>query len=182
MATPTTAGTQVPGGQANASPGFPPFNSETFASQLLWLAIFFGLLYWLVSKVFAPRLTETIEGRAARIAKDLDDAARAKAKADEAVAAYEKSLAEARQRAQGIAQGKRDEINAAVEARRKAVEAELNGKLQAAEAQITATKAKAMTNVGDIANETVSAIVERLGGAKPSPADVQSAVASALKG
>lgn len=181
MASPTTAGTQVPG-KADAGPGFPPFKSETFASQLLWLAIFFGLLYWLVSKVFAPRLAETIEGRSTRIARDLDDAAAAKAKAEEAGAAYEKSLAEAKQKAQGIAQGKRDEVNGALEARRKSLEAELTVKLQSAEAQITATKAKAMTNVGEIAGDTVAAIVERVGGSKPSAVDVKAAVATALKG
>ncbi|MGL4441912.1 MAG: F0F1 ATP synthase subunit B', partial [Bosea sp. (in: a-proteobacteria)] len=74
MASPQKTGTEVSGG-AKSDPGFPPFKTETFASQLLWLAIFFGLLYWLVSKVFAPRLTEVIEGRASRIAKDLDEAA-----------------------------------------------------------------------------------------------------------
>jgi F-type H+-transporting ATPase subunit b len=180
MATPQTTGTEVPGG-SNAGPGFPPFKTETFASQLLWLAIFFGLLYWLVSKIFAPRLTEVIEGRASRIAKDLDDAAAAKAKAEDAGVAYEKALAEAKAKAQGIAQARRDEVNAGVETRRKALESDLAAKLSAAEAQIEATKARAMENVEAIAADAASAIVERLGGSVPAKGDLDAALKAALK-
>jgi F-type H+-transporting ATPase subunit b len=180
MATAQQAGTQVPGG-GTAETGFPPFKTETFASQLLWLAIFFGLLYWLVSKVFAPRLTEVIEGRASRIARDLDDAAAARTKAQEAGLAYEKSLAEAKNRAQSIAQAKREEINSALETRRKALEGELAAKLAAAEEQIATTKAGAMANVEGIASEAATAIVQRLGGVAPSQGDLAAALKSALK-
>ncbi|MCU0883940.1 MAG: F0F1 ATP synthase subunit B' [Beijerinckiaceae bacterium] len=179
MASPQKTGTEVPGGAADV--GFPPFKTETFASQLLWLAIFFGLLYWLVSKVFAPRLTDVIEGRASRIARDLDDAAAAKAKAEEAGRAYETSLAEAKAKAQSIAQAKRDEVNAGVEARRKALEGDLAAKLAAAEAQIATTKTKAMANVEGIAAEAASAIVQRLGGSAPAKGDLDAALKAALK-
>ncbi len=184
MASPQTTGTVATGtvapGGPKSDPGFPPFKTETFASQLLWLAIFFGLLYWLVSRVFAPRLSEVIEGRASRIAKDLDDAAAAKAKAEEAGQAYEKALAEAKAKAQGIAQARRDEVNGALETRRKALEADLSARLAAAETQIAATKAKAMGNVEAIASDAAQAIVQRLGGAADVTA-VAAATRAALK-
>lgn len=180
MASPQKTGTEVSGGH-KSEPGFPPFKTETFASQLLWLAIFFGLLYWLVSKVFAPRLTEVIEGRASRIAKDLDDAAAARTKAEEAGVAYEKALTEAKAKAQAIAQAKRDEVNAAAETRRKALESDLAAKLAAAEAQIADTKTRAMANVEGIAAEAASAIVQRLGGVAPAKGDLDAALKAAIK-
>lgn len=180
MASPQQTGTVASGGP-KSDPGFPPFKTETFASQLLWLAIFFGLLYWLVSKVFAPRLTEVIEGRASRIAKDLDDAAAAKGQAEEAGLAYEKSLAEAKAKAQAIAQARRDEVNAAAETHRKSLESDLAAKLAAAEVQIAATKTKAMANVEGIAAEAASAIVQRLGGTAPTKGDLDAALKAAMK-
>lgn len=93
MAAPaTTTGTTAHGGaDAAHGGGFPPFQGETFASQLLWLAITFGVLYWLAAKVIVPRLGGILEERASKIGNDLDEAAAMKARAEEAGQAYEKS-------------------------------------------------------------------------------------------
>src|SRR3712207_5473926 len=98
MATNTTSSTQAPGG-----PGpFPPFQRETFASQLFWLALAFVVLYLLMSRVALPRVGGIIADRKARIAADLAEAERARAESEAAAAGYEKSLADARARAQAI--------------------------------------------------------------------------------
>ncbi|HEX2134654.1 MAG TPA: F0F1 ATP synthase subunit B', partial [Microvirga sp.] len=98
----TQAGTAAPGGEP-ADVGFPPFETETYGGQLLWLAISFGLLYMLLSRVVLPRLGGIIEARREAIARDLDQAAAMKTRAEEAGAAYEKAVAEARARAQALA-------------------------------------------------------------------------------
>ena len=82
--------------------GFPPFNKETFGSQLLWLAIFFVALYLISSKLALPRVGSIIADRRRRIAGDLDETARMKDAADAAIASYEKALADARTRAQRL--------------------------------------------------------------------------------
>ena len=161
--------------------GFPPFNAQTFASQLVWLVIAFVLLYALMAKWALPRVTAIIENRQKRVADDLAEAARLKQQSDEAVAAYEKALADARGRAQAIANETREKQAAAAEATRKAVEAELNVKLADAEKSIAATKQAAMANVRSIAEGAARAIVERLIGSTPSDQAVAAAVADALK-
>ena len=88
--------------------GFPPFQSHTFASQLVWLAIAFVLLYVLMARLALPRVGAIIESRQKRIADDLAEAARLKSESDAAVAAYEKALADARTRAQAIANETRE--------------------------------------------------------------------------
>jgi F-type H+-transporting ATPase subunit b len=184
MATPatTTTGTVAQGGEAAHGGAFPPFQSETFASQILWLAITFGVLYYLADKVIVPRLGAILADRASRIGGDLNEAAAMKAKAEEAVAAYEKSLAEARAKSQAIAQEARDAVNAKSDARRKAVEAELTGKLVEAERKIVAMKTRAMGNVAGIAADAAATIVTKLTGAAPSQAAVEDAVKSSIKG
>jgi F-type H+-transporting ATPase subunit b len=71
---------------------FPPFDTSTYASQLLWLAISFVVFFVLMQKVIAPRIGGILEQRHTRIAQDLDEAARLKAQADADVAAYEAEL------------------------------------------------------------------------------------------
>jgi F-type H+-transporting ATPase subunit b len=173
----TDARTEHPGGK----PPFPPFNKETFASQLVWLVIFFVALYVIIWKLAIPRLGGIIEERSARIDSDLDEAKHLKEQSDAALAGYEKSLADARGRAQALASETRDKLNAEADQARKKLEAELNTRLAKAEQTITATKTAAMANVQGIAIDTASAIVERLIGTAPSGSAVQAAVTGALK-
>lgn len=141
---------------------FPPFNSETFGSQLLWLALTFGLLYWLVAKKIAPRIGSILEVRRERIEADLAEAERARAETDAAIAAYEQALAEARAKAGAIAADTRAAVTKDVDARRVAAEAELSRRLAVAETDIAAIKTKALAEVDAIAVDTTEAIVAAL--------------------
>lgn len=163
----------------HAEPGFPPFDSSTFPSQLLWLAITFGLFYLLLKQVVIPRIGGILEVRQDRIAQDLGEAARMKGEADAAVAAYEQELADARARANVIGQEARDDAKAKAEAERKKVETSLEGKLSEAEARIALIKDAAMRDVGQIAEETASAVVRQLVGSDADKATVAAAVKAA---
>ena len=176
----TTAGTQVPGDANGAKGAFPPFDSSTFASQIVWLVIAFGLLYLLMSKIALPRIAGILADRSSKISADVAAAQRAKADSDAAVAAYETSLARARAKAQSIAGETRAAVTAETDVTRKTLEAELSAKLAAAEAQITATKTAALGSVNGIAVEAASAIVEQLIGKAPEPQSVQVAVNAAV--
>jgi F-type H+-transporting ATPase subunit b len=159
---------------------FPPFDATTFAGQLFWLAITFGALYWLMSKIALPRVGAILEERADTISRDLDNAAQMQAKAEETAKAYETALTEARKNAQAIAQASRDAGAKASEARRHAVEAELSAKLVKAEATIAATKTSAMTNVRGLGSEVAIAIVTKLTGQAPSANEASEAVEQVL--
>ncbi len=176
MAEPT-AHTEVPGGK----PVFPPFDTQTFPSQLVWLAISFVLLYVLMAKVALPRIGAIFDERSKRISGDMKAAQDFKDQSDAALAAYEKALADARGRAQSIANGMREKQAADSEAASKKLEAELHEKLAAAEQSIAATRASAMGNVGSIATDAASAIVQRLIGKTPADHEVAAAVGDALK-
>ncbi len=159
---------------------FPPFDASTFASQIFWLAVTFGALYLLMSRVALPRMAGILETRAQRIASDIDQASAMQAKAQEAGAAYEQALAKAKASAQEIGQKAKEEAAAVAAERRKTVEAEMAAKVASAESQIAATKAGAMTNVSGIAADAASAIVERLTGKAPPAADLKAALDTAL--
>jgi F-type H+-transporting ATPase subunit b len=171
MAEPT-AHTEQPAGHS----AFPPFQSEHFPSQLLWLAVSFVLLYVLMSRIALPRIGGILADRSKRISDDLAAAERLKEQSNAAHTAYEKSLAEARSRAQTIASSTREKQAAEAEAKQKLIEAKLHEKLAAAEQSITATRTSAMGNVRSIAAETAAAIVERLIGQKPADHDVAAAL------
>jgi F-type H+-transporting ATPase subunit b len=175
----TTSTEAVPKGEHAG--GFPPFNAHTFPSQLVWFAIAFILLYVLMAKWALPRVGTIIENRQKRIEGDIAEAGSLKQQSEDALAAYEKALADARGRAQAIANETHEKQAAEADASRKALEQQLNVKLAEAEKTIAATKQAAMSNVRGIAEDATRAIVERLIGSAPSDTAVSDAVAEALK-
>ncbi|MCD7111048.1 F0F1 ATP synthase subunit B [Rhizobium sp. DKSPLA3] len=160
---------------------FPPFDQSTFASQLVWLAITFGLFYLLMQKVIMPRIATILGDRHDAIARDLDAASRSKAEADAAIASYEQELAAARAKGNAIAASAREAAKVKAAADRAAIEAALNDKIAAAESRIADIKASALADVGAIAEETASAVVEQLLGRDVPRTEIASAVKAAAE-
>ncbi len=176
MAEPT-AHSEAPAGEVS----FPPFQSRHFPSQLVWLTLSFVLLYVLMSRVALPRIGSILAERSRRISEDLKAAQGFKEQSDAAGAAYEKALADARARAQAIANATRERQAAEAAEVQKRLEAELHQRLASAEQSIAATRAAAMTNVRTIAADTATAIVQRLIGRAPAEQDVAAALAEIIK-
>lgn len=176
MASNTQAGTEAHGGPHSGGGAFPAFDSTTYPGQLLWLAITFGLLYLMVSKVILPRLRSILDNREAILSRDLGQAQDARTKAEEAGKAYEKSLTEARQNAQSLAQAAHAKLTAETDTRRKALEEELAVRMNEANAKIVKTKVAAMKNVRSIAADTTSALVEHILEKAPASSAVEAAL------
>ena len=174
-----TAHTSAEGG--HKAP-FPPFQKETFASQLVSLLIAFVALYLIVSRIALPKVGKTIDDRQAKIEGDLAEAQKLKDESDGALKAYEADLAAARSRALAIGNETREKLNAVSEAERKSLEDKLSVKLADAEKTIAATREAAMSNVRGIAADAATAIVQRLTGVVPDGKAVASAVDASLKG
>lgn len=175
----TTAHTEAPGAPHKGA--FPPFDKQTFPSQLFWLAICFIALYLITARLVQPRVGGIIQARRDRIAGDLAEATRLKQDSEAALAAYEKALADARARAQAIAGETRDRLHGEADSSRKVLEQELNARLTEAERSIEGTKRSAMANVRGIAIEAAGEIVNRLAGVKPAEPAVAAAVDAVLK-
>src|ERR1700745_3383039 len=174
----TGAHTETDGG----SGGFPPFDPNTFASQLVSLVIAFVALYVIVSRIALPRVGGVIDARQNKIEGDLGGAQKLKDESEAPLKAYESELAAARSRAQAIGAETREKLNAASEAERKSLEDKLSVKLADAEKTIASTREAAMSNVRGIAADAAAAIVQRLTGVLPDSKAVNSAVDTSLKG
>jgi F-type H+-transporting ATPase subunit b len=160
----------------------PQLNPLDWGPQLVWLLLTFGILYLLMVYVALPRIGSVIEARAARIAADLATAEKLRRETEEAIAAYEQALAEAKQKAHAIVEEGRVKLKAETAAERARLEKDLAKKSAEAEARIDKAKASAMKDVSAVAADVATDIVRRLIGVAPAKAEVEKAVGTARKG
>lgn len=158
----------APGGEAHHEGAFPPFQTENFAPQLVWLVLIFGFLYLMMSRIALPRVGGIIETREGKIAADLDASRDMQAKAQAAAAANDENLRLRREEAQAIGREAQQKIANETAAQRTRAESEAAEKIRAAEARIASAKNAALSNVEQIALDAAASIVEKLTGA---PAD-----------
>jgi len=163
-------------GSEEAKGGMPQLNPVDFSPQLIWLAISFILLLFLMWKVALPRVSTVIEDREKRIQADLEKADRVKADADRARAAYEKTLADARAKAQAELAAATQAIQAETGKRDAAFMSQLTQRTKTAEDAIGAAKNKAMGDVRSVAAEVAAAVIGKVAGAEASATEISGAV------
>jgi F-type H+-transporting ATPase subunit b len=159
----------------------PQLNPLDWAPQLIWLLITFGILYLLMVYVALPRIGGVIDARAAHIAKDLGIAERLRRQTEEAIAAYEQALAEAKQKAHAIVDEGRAKLKQETAAERAELDKELAARSAEAEARIDKAKTSAMKDVNAVAADVAADIVRRLIGIAPAKGDIEKAVTAARK-
>ena len=162
---------------ASGSGGLPQLDFTTWPSQIFWLAIALVVLYYLMSKIALPRISETLEERADAIADDLDKAEEFRRRASEAEKAYDQALADARAKAQSIIAEARAEMQAELDAAMAEADAEISARTAESEKRIRAIRDDAVAAVKSVATETAGAVIDAI---LPEAQDAE-AVAAAVR-
>jgi len=158
---------------------FPPFDPWHFPSQIFWLVVLFGFLYFVLSRFILPSIGNTLERRESSIASDLDEAARLNEEAVDAQKAVEVSIAKAHAKARETADKARTKIDKEIASETAKVDAEVDKKLAEAETRISDLRSEAMKNVESIAGDAAETVLGKFG-SKAGKADISSAVKTAL--
>ena len=154
--------------------------AATYASQIFWLLIVFGLIYFVIGRGMLPKIEATVDARDQKIASDLAAAEAARAKADETEAAYRARMEEARAAALKAKAEAKAAATLEAEKRVKAVDAELAGRIAAADASLKAAQAKALAEIENVAAEAAQEIVAKVSGLTVDKTAAESAVKAAL--
>lgn len=154
--------------------------AATYASQIFWLLVVFGAIYFFIGRGMLPKIQATVEAREKRIADDLAAAERARARADETEAAYRARMDAARVQSQQVTAVAKANAATAAEVRVKAADAVLAQRAAEADARLEAARTAALAGIEDVATEAAADLVRRLSGARVYRAELQNAVKAAL--
>ena len=159
----------------------PQLDISLWPPQLVWLAISFALLYFIVSRIIIPRTGGVILQRKTHIAADLASAEKDKVDSQNALKSYEASLAAARAKAADVSIIARTKLNTETDAARTKIDAELAAKSVDSDKMIALSKSKALANIDEVAADIAAMIVDLLTGEKVAKTALVAAIAKAGK-
>jgi F-type H+-transporting ATPase subunit b len=146
------------------------FQNPLTIDQVGWMVVIMLVLYFLLSRWALPQIGKVLEHRAATITGDLEAARSAKAEADAAVAALNKTMNDARSAAQAEIAEAVAKAKAQARANAVALQAALDAQLEASEAQISAAREAALAAIKPVAADTAAEILAKLTGQTPDTA------------
>ena len=160
----------------------PQFDPEWFASQIFWLVVTFGLLYLLLSRIAIPRIAEVMEERQDKVEDDLTKAEKLRNEAEDILAEYEKTLAEAQSESQKVVRAAEQEIAQHAAERHEAFGKDLAKRTREAEERIDKAKSEALKGLRSMAGEVAQAATAKLIGVEVDAKQAEKAVAEATEG
>ena len=158
----------------------PQFDPAVWVPQLVWLAITFIVLYLLMARVALPRVSDVLVGRDLRINESLRKAEMLRLRAEDAIAAYEKTIADVRAKAAEEVRTAREQAAAESTERNARLSERLAREIGAAEERIHRARTAAIAGLRDVAVTVSGAAVERLIGQRLESKTLASAVDAVL--
>jgi F-type H+-transporting ATPase subunit b len=154
--------------------------SDVLLSQLLWLAIGLGFIFFVIARGMVPKIQATVDARERKIAEDLEGAQKARVAADETEEAWRTRMDSARADAAKIANDAKQASAQEAESRVRAAAEKIDAKVDAAEAKIRQAVDSARGEIEAVAAQAAQEMVVRLTGLKVDEKQAAEAVKAEL--
>jgi len=142
--------------------GMPQLNPEFWISQIFWLVAIFSILYLIISKIFLPKITYSIENRKSRIINDLDEAQKLKEKAEGKLNEYNLIIENSKKEAKKITEDNKKKLDKDIEEKKKIFDGEIVKELEATEKEIKNLKKNSLPSITEIAAKTSTEIMREV--------------------
>ena len=155
---------------------------DIFFSQLFWLLLVFGIIYFWIGRGMVPKIQSVVEDRDRKIADDLAAAQRAREEAEASEEAYRERIDASRSEALKVATEAKTQAALDTEKRLKVIDEQIGARVSEAEGRIRDAAEAARRELEPVAAEAASQLVTKLTGQAISAKDAEPAVKAVLHG
>ena len=152
--------------QAAESGGMPQLDPEFWLSQVFWLVITFGVLYFVLSKLILPKISENLETRKSQVLENLELAEKQRNDSEKKLKEFDNIILKSKIEAKNLFNESRKKLLDDISQKRQRLEEEIDKELKIAEGEIEQLKKKSPEKINKIAIETSSDVIDQLIGAK----------------
>ena len=168
-------------GLLSAEVGMPQLDPTYWASQAFWLVLIFTLLYLALSKMFIPKIKESIDDRENKIKDDLDEAQKLKLIAEEKFKEYETTIEDTKKEVKKIIFESKNKLNVEIQNKKKEFEKKIEAEVRKTEQEIESLKEESLASITTISEEITSKIIEVVSGEPLNQSSVKAAVLESTK-
>ena len=142
--------------------GMPQLNPEFWIAQIFWQFIIFSTLYLVISKIFLPKITYSIENRKSKVVNDLDEAQKLKESAENKLKEYNQIIENSKKEAKKIIEDSQKKLDRDIENKKQKFNDEIEKELITIEKEIKDLKKSSVLNINRIATETTTEIIKQI--------------------
>ncbi len=158
------------------SGGMPQLNPEFWISQIFWLILTFGTLYFILSKVILPKISANLELRKSQIQENIEAAEKQREESESKIKEYENIIIKSKQEANNIYKNAREKTIKEINSKKEVLEKQLDNEIKKAEQEIGILKKNSPEKINKIAIETSTELVRKLIGAEVNNSSVSAIV------
>ena len=140
----------------------PQLDFTTFIPQLFWLFLSLSFLYFILSRIALPRISDVIEERNDTITDDLDEAKSLSIEAEKVVNELKSKLEDARSSSQKKLMDERQKNLDKISSERKKFEETISKEISSSEEKINKGKSEALKEASDLAVDIAEEIINNL--------------------
>ena len=164
-----------------AEAGMPQLDPTYWASQAFWLILIFTSLYLTLSKMFIPKIKESIDDRENKIKDDLDEAQKLKLIAEKKFKEYKITIENTKKEVQKIIFENKNKMNSEIQNKKKKIEEELEAEVKSVEREIENLKKESLASISVISEEMTSKVIEMVSGEPLNQSSIKAAVLESTK-
>ena len=141
----------------------------------------FSSIYFLIAKIFIPKIKNNIDARESQIRKDIDEASLLKEEADKKLKKYNQLIKEAKINAKKIISEGRKKLNEDLQSKKEQIEKEIQKENDLATKDIEKFKISSSNKVNLISEEIVSNIIKEIFGEDLNKSSIQATISEVIK-
>ena len=142
--------------------GMPQLNPEFWFAQIFWLILIFSILYFVIWKIFLPKITYSIENRKSRIINDLDETQKLKENAEIKLKEYNEIIEKSKKEAKKIIEDSKIKLEKDIESKKKKFNVQIEKELLAAEKEVKDLKKTSISNIRNIASDVSAEVIRQI--------------------
>ena len=142
--------------------GMPQLNPEFWIAQIFWLTLIFIVLYLIITKIFLPKITYSIENRKSKIVNDINEADKLRKNAEVKLEEYNKIIEDSKKEARRIIEENKKKLDKDIDNKKKKVIEDIEKELLNVEKEIYNLKKSSISSIGKISTETSAEIIKQI--------------------